>query len=79
MKIDLYAKRPISSGHVFLETVEVPQGTQVWYVTVREPISAFVKHSDETVPTSEYAKREFRIQHDPVNKVLEGNPRFLEV
>lgn len=79
MKVKLYAKRLDGRGHVYLNTVDIPEGRMEWLVPVRQPLDVSFKDGGEMAPAHTHdAVRVFRYQHDPITRGLRDLPRFLE-
>lgn len=78
MKVALWAKILGEAGHVYLNTVEVPDGTREFYVPVREPIGVQIKNGGELPVSPNAALRIFRYHYEPVMRALDALPKFLE-
>lgn len=80
MKVQLWAKKLDGKGHVYLNTVDIPDGRREWRVPVRQPIKVrgFVDGGEMTPPTTLDAVRVFQWQYSPVSKLLGDMPKFLE-
>lgn len=82
MKVELWAKKIGEKGHVFLNTVNIPEGKMEWFIPVQQPLRVGYKMDVETTPQdTTSAVRVFRHQYNPLDSVTDPKPvpKFLEV
>ncbi len=79
MIVELYAKKIGQRGHVYLNNIELPEGSREYVVPVRPRLDIRIKQGEEIAPvTVSESARVFVWQYDPLNPYLDTKVRFLE-
>ena len=81
MKVELWAKKIGEKGHIFLNTMDIPNGKREWFIPVQQPIRVGYKLDVETVSQDvTSAIRVFRQQYNPLDSITDPKPlpKFLE-